>query len=90
MCWDGINNGEIVLSGNTLFAGYYRNPEATEAAFHNGGFHTGNIAVVNPNEYFLKYATAQRILSFLEVRIFPALESRPCSTIIRMSVLLPK
>ena len=52
MCWDGINNGEIVLSGNTLFAGYYRNQEATEAAWRSGGFHTGDIAVVRPNEDF--------------------------------------
>ena len=50
--WDGITNGEIVLSGNTLFAGYYRNPEATEAAFRSGGFHTGDIAVVHPNGDF--------------------------------------
>ena len=50
--WDGITNGEIVLSGNTLFAGYYRNREATEAAFRSGGFHTGDIAVVHPNGDF--------------------------------------
>ena len=50
--WDGITNGEIILSGNTLFAGYYRNQEATEAAFSSGGFHTGDIAVVHPNGDF--------------------------------------
>ena len=31
--WDEINNGEIVLSGNTLFAGYYRNPKLLEQHF---------------------------------------------------------
>ena len=50
--WDGITNGEILLSGNTLFAGYYHNPEATETAFRGGGFHTGDIAVVHPNGDF--------------------------------------
>ncbi len=50
--WDGITNGEILLSGNTLFAGYYHNQEATETAFRGGGFHTGDIAVVHPNGDF--------------------------------------
>ena len=50
--YTGITNGEIVLSGNTLFEGYYRNSEATEAAFRSGGFHTGDIAVVHPNDDF--------------------------------------
>ena len=47
--WDGSTSGEIVLSGNTLFSGYYRNQEATSEAFRNGGFYTGNIAAVHPN-----------------------------------------
>ena len=50
--WDGSTSGEIVLSGNTLFSGYYRNQEATSEAFCNGGFHTGDIAVVHPNGDF--------------------------------------
>ena len=33
--WDGSTSGEIVLSGNTLFSGYYRNQEATSEAFRN-------------------------------------------------------
>ncbi len=41
--------GEIVLRGNTLTAGYYRDAEATEAAFEGGVFHTGDLAVVHPN-----------------------------------------
>jgi len=45
---DGRTVGEIVLSGNTLLAGYYRDPEATEAAFTGGGFHTGDLAVRYP------------------------------------------
>src|SRR5690606_12028930 len=33
---DGVTMGEIVLAGNTVMAGYFRNPEATEAAFRGG------------------------------------------------------
>ena len=35
-----------------MFSGYYRNQEATSEALRNGGFHTGDIAVVHPNGDF--------------------------------------
>jgi fatty-acyl-CoA synthase len=41
--------GEIVLTGNTIMAGYYRDPKATEAAFAGGHFHTGDLAVKHPD-----------------------------------------
>ncbi|CAI2933116.1 AMP-binding protein [Aminobacter niigataensis] len=42
---DGVALGEIVLAGNTVMAGYYRDAEATAAAFLNDVFHTGDMAV---------------------------------------------
>lgn len=47
--WDGQSIGEIVLSGNTLMAGYYRDAEATAAVFKAGLFHTGDLAVRYPD-----------------------------------------
>ena len=44
---NGASIGEIVLRGNTLMAGYSRAPEATEAAFKGGLFHTGDLAVMH-------------------------------------------
>ena len=35
--------GELVLRGAGLMDGYYRNPQATAAAFRNGWLHTGDI-----------------------------------------------
>ena len=35
--------GEIVLKGENIFKGYYKDPEATERAFRNGWFHTGDV-----------------------------------------------
>jgi fatty-acyl-CoA synthase len=46
---DGKAIGEIMLRGNTLMAGYYRDADATEAAFKGGWFHTGDLAVRHPN-----------------------------------------
>ncbi len=46
---DGSTLGEIVLAGNTLMAGYYRDPEATEDAFRGGAFHTSDLAVRHPD-----------------------------------------
>jgi fatty-acyl-CoA synthase len=46
---DGVTVGEITLRGNTVMAGYYRDAEATEAAFAQGRFWTGDLAVVHPD-----------------------------------------
>ena len=48
---DGETMGEIGLRGNTIMSGYLKNPEATEAAFTNGWFKTGDLAVQHPNGY---------------------------------------
>jgi len=46
---DGQTMGEIVLAGNTVMAGYYRDAEATATAFRGGVFHSGDLAVVHPD-----------------------------------------
>jgi fatty-acyl-CoA synthase len=48
---DGVSVGEIVLRGNTLMAGYYGNKAATDTAFADGEFHTGDLAVRHPDGY---------------------------------------
>jgi fatty-acyl-CoA synthase len=44
---DGVSLGEITLAGNTLMAGYYRDAAATEAAFRDDLFRTGDLAVMH-------------------------------------------
>ena len=48
---DGKIMGEIMIRGNTVMKGYYKNKEATEETMKNGWFHSGDLAVVHPNGY---------------------------------------
>jgi acyl-CoA synthetase (AMP-forming)/AMP-acid ligase II len=43
--------GEVVLRGPKVFKGYWRDPDATAAAFAGGWFHTGDIGVVDDDGY---------------------------------------
>jgi long-chain acyl-CoA synthetase len=44
--------GEIVLRGENILKGYYKNPEATLNAFRNGWFHTGDVGYRDPDGFF--------------------------------------
>jgi fatty-acyl-CoA synthase len=42
---DNQSVGEICVRSNVVFDGYYKQPEATDAAVYDGFFHTGDLAV---------------------------------------------
>jgi long-chain acyl-CoA synthetase len=44
--------GEIVLRGENILKGYFKNTEATERAFRNGWFHTGDVGYRDPDGFF--------------------------------------
>nr|WP_280679873.1 AMP-binding protein [Cryobacterium sp. CG_9.6] len=48
---DAHTMGEIVLRGNNVMAGYYKDPAATAEAFRGGWFHTGDLGVMHPDGY---------------------------------------
>ena len=48
---DGETQGEIVLRGNAVMKGYYKDPDATKAALHDGWFFSGDAAVWHDNGY---------------------------------------
>ncbi|MFP5212527.1 MAG: AMP-binding enzyme, partial [Acidobacteriota bacterium] len=48
---DGKTIGEIVMRGNNVMLGYYKDPKTTSEAFSGGWFHSGDLAVIHPNNY---------------------------------------
>ena len=48
---DGETMGEIMFRGNITMKGYLKNPKATEEAFRGGWFHSGDLAVMQPDGY---------------------------------------
>jgi len=48
---DGETMGEIMFRGNITMKGYLKNPSATDEAFAGGWFHSGDLAVMQPDGY---------------------------------------
>jgi fatty-acyl-CoA synthase len=48
---DARTMGEVVMRGNNVMHGYYRDPEATARAFAGGWFHSGDLGVMHPDGY---------------------------------------
>jgi fatty-acyl-CoA synthase len=50
---DGKSDGEIVVRADNVMAGYWKLPEETARLIHDGWFHTGDMAVVDEEGYYL-------------------------------------
>ncbi len=48
---DGETMGEIMFRGNITMKGYLKNEKATQEAFAGGWFHSGDLAVMQPDGY---------------------------------------
>ena len=48
---DGKTMGEIMIKGNVVMKGYYKDKDATDKAMKDGWFHSGDLAVMHPDGY---------------------------------------
>jgi fatty-acyl-CoA synthase len=48
---DGETMGEVVMRGNNVMKGYFRDDAATAEAFRDGWFHSGDLGVMHPDGY---------------------------------------
>ena len=48
---DGKTMGEIMIKGNVVMKGYYKDKDATDKAMKGGWFHSGDLAVMHPDGY---------------------------------------
>jgi fatty-acyl-CoA synthase len=48
---DGVTVGEVMFRGNMTMKGYLKNRAATDEAFAGGWFHSGDLAVLQPDGY---------------------------------------
>ena len=44
---DGKTIGEIMIKGNVVMKGYFKDKDATDKAMKGGWFHTGDLAVMH-------------------------------------------
>ncbi|MUM34629.1 long-chain fatty acid--CoA ligase, partial [Mycolicibacterium sp. CBMA 361] len=45
------DDGELLLSGGVVYGGYWNNPTATDEAFTDGWFHTGDLGAIDDDGY---------------------------------------
>ena len=48
---DGKTIGEIMIKGNVVMKGYFKDKDATDKSMSGGWFHTGDLAVMHPDGY---------------------------------------
>ncbi|AKK10255.1 long-chain-fatty-acid--CoA ligase [Corynebacterium uterequi] len=63
--------GEILVKGPQVFAGYLGNEEATEAAFHDGWFRTGDVGVMDSDGFVKLVARIKEVIITGGFNVYP-------------------
>jgi long-chain acyl-CoA synthetase len=63
--------GELVIRGPQVMSGYWKNDEETKAALRNGWFHTGDIAVMEPDGYFRIVDRKKDMINVSGLKVWP-------------------
>jgi malonyl-CoA/methylmalonyl-CoA synthetase len=63
--------GELLVQGPGVFAGYWRQPEATAASFHDGWFRTGDLAARAADGYVTLRGRASELILCGGFNVYP-------------------
>jgi long-chain acyl-CoA synthetase len=63
--------GELIVRGHNVMKGYYKNPSATESAFINGWFRTGDMAKMDADRYFYIVDRLKDVIIRAGMNIYP-------------------
>jgi len=79
---DGSTVGEVLLRGNNVMLGYYRDEQATQEANHEGWFRTGDVGVMHPDGYIELRDRAKDVIisggeNIASIEVEQALDSHP-------------
>ena len=69
---DGKTIGEIMIRGNIVMKGYFKDKDATDKAMKGGWFHTGDLAVMHPDGYVKIQDRSKDIIISGGENIYPA------------------
>ena len=61
---DGKTMGEIMIRGNVVMKGYFKDKEATQKSMDGGWFHSGDLAVTHPSGYIKIQDRSKRYYNF--------------------------
>ena len=63
--------GELVVRGHNVMKRYYKDPSATELAFTNGWFRTGDVAKMDEDRYFFIVDRSKDVIIRAGMNIYP-------------------
>lgn len=63
--------GELVVRGPQVMAGYWKNDTETRAVLRNGWFHTGDVAVMEPDGYFRIVDRKKDMINVSGLKVWP-------------------
>lgn len=64
--------GEVLVRGPQVFAGYLNKPEATEESFHDGWYRTGDVGVMEPDGFVRLVARIKEVIITGGFNVYPA------------------
>lgn len=66
------HEGEVLVRGPQVFAGYLNNPEATAASFHNDWYRTGDVGVMEEDGFLRLVARIKEVIITGGFNVYPA------------------